>query len=191
AEGTVGRERARLIFPLMATLFCFIIFANWFGLFPLIGPFYAVIQGADGPEKVSLFRSINADWSMTLAMALITFGVTEFWALRFRAKEHIKHFLLPIGIGQIELVSELVRVLSLSVRLFGNLFAGEVLVTVMTNLIPLVVPAVFLVLETLFGLIQALVFTILCLAYFTLGVMSHGGEHSEEAHALEGATAHH
>src|SRR5581483_9283036 len=147
AEGGVGRERARLIFPVLATLFIFILGSNWFGLFPLIGPFYAVIDG----ERVPIFRSVNADWSTTLALALVTFAVTEFWGFRFRAKEHLMHFVKPIGVGQIELVSEFVRVLSLSVRLFGNLFAGEVLITVMTNLLPLAIPAVFLVLETLFG----------------------------------------
>ena len=95
---------------------------------------------------------------------------------------HLAHFLKPIGVGQIELVSEFVRILSLSVRLFGNLFAGEVLVTVMTNLIPVVVPAVFLLLETLFGFIQATVFTVLCLAYFTLNTTSHHADHEDEAH---------
>src|SRR5581483_2422910 len=168
-----GRERARLIFPVLATLFIFILGSNWFGLFPLIGPFYAVIDG----ERVPIFRSVNADWSTTLALALVTFAVTEFWGFRFRAKEHLMHFVKPIGVGQIELVSEFVRVLSLSVRLFGNLFAGEVLVTVMTGLIPVVVPAVFLLLETLFGFIQATVFTVLCLAYFTLNTTSHHAEH--------------
>jgi len=178
AENSLGRERARRIFPLMATLFIFILSANWLGLFPLIGPFYVVEHG----EKLSLFRSVNADWSTTLALALVTFTVTEFWGLRYRAKEHLMHFVKPVGVGQIELVSEFVRVLSLSVRLFGNLFAGEVLVTVMTNLIPLVVPAVFLVLETLFGFIQAIVFTVLCLAYFTLNTTSHHVEVEDEQH---------
>ncbi|MGH2518389.1 MAG: F0F1 ATP synthase subunit A [Chloroflexota bacterium] len=172
AETAVGRARGRVVFTLMAGLFCFIIVANWLSLLPIIGPIYAVV----GSEHVPLFRSVNADWSMTLALAVITFLATEYWALRFRAKEHLKHFLWPPGIGQIELVSELVRMLSLSVRLFGNLLAGEVLVTVMTNLIPIFVPSLFQVLETLFGLIQALVFTVLCLAYFTLGTTSHEQE---------------
>ncbi len=184
SEGAVGRERARQIFPLMATLFIFILSSNWMSLVPLVGPFY--IQ--EGGEKLPLFRAVNADWSTTLAMALVTFVVTEFWGLRYRAKEHLLHFVKPIGVGQIELVSEFVRVLSLSVRLFGNLFAGEVLVTVMTNLIPLVVPAVFLLLETLFGFIQATVFTVLCLAYFTLNTTSHHVEHDHEENPV-GATA--
>jgi F-type H+-transporting ATPase subunit a len=185
AEGSVGRTRARQIFPLMATLFIFILTCNWFSLFPLIGPFYIV----EGGEKIPLFRAVNADWSTTLALALVTFAVTEFWGLRYRAKEHLMHFVKPIGVGQIELVSEFVRVLSLSVRLFGNLFAGEVLVTVMTNLIPLVVPAVFLLLETLFGFIQAIVFTVLCLAYFTLNTTSHHAEHEDETHNPAHASA--
>ncbi len=185
AEGAVGRERARQIFPLLATLFIFILTANWFSLFPLIGPFYVQEHG----EKIPLFRAVNADWSTTLAMALVTFVVTEFWGLRYRAKEHLMHFVKPLGVGQIELVSEFVRILSLSVRLFGNLFAGEVLVTVMTNLIPLVVPAVFLLLETLFGFIQATVFTVLCLAYFTLNTTSHHVEHDEAENPVHASAA--
>ena len=185
AESALGRERARLIFPLLATLFIFILTANWFGLFPFIGPFYVVQNG----DHVPIFRSVAADWSTTLALALVTFATTEYFGLRFRAKEHLMHFVKPVFVGQIELVSEFVRILSLSVRLFGNLLAGEVLVTVMTNLIPLLVPALFLVLETLFGFIQAVVFTVLCLAYFTLNTTSHHADAGDHAHNPVGATA--
>ncbi len=185
AEGAVGHRRARQIFPLMATLFIFILAANWFSLLPLIGPFYL----QEGEERIPLFRAVAADWSTTLALALVTFVITEFWAFRYRAKEHLMHFVKPLGIGQIELVSEFVRLLSLSLRLFGNLFAGEVLITVMTSLTYLVVPAVFLVLETLFGFIQATVFTILCLAYFTLNTTSHHVEHDEAENPLHATAA--
>lgn len=185
AEGAVGRERARQIFPLMAGLFIFILTANWFSLLPLIGPFYL----QEGEERIPLFRAVAADWSTTLALAVVTFVITEFWAFRYRPKEHLMHFVKPIGIGQIELVSEFVRLLSLSLRLFGNLFAGEVLITVMTSLTYLAVPAVFLVLETLFGFIQATVFTILCLAYFTLNTTSHHQEHEEAGDAAHAHVA--
>src|SRR5437764_1831050 len=94
AEGAVGRERARQIFPLMATLFIFILSANWLGLLPLGG-----IEVIKDGEKFDLFRSVNADWSNTLALALITFVVTEYWGIRHRAKEHMLHFVKPIGVG--------------------------------------------------------------------------------------------
>jgi F-type H+-transporting ATPase subunit a len=132
---------------------------------------------------------VNADWSTTLALALVTFVATEFWGLRYRAKEHLMHFLKPPGVAQIELVSEFVRVLSLSVRLFGNLFAGEVLLVVMTSLVPVVVPAVFLLLETLFGFIQATVFTVLCLSYFALNTTSHHAEHDHEENPVHATAA--
>ncbi len=148
-------------------------------------PFYL----QEGNERIPLFRAVAADWSTTLALALVTFVVTEFWAFRYRAKEHLMHFVKPLGIGQIELVSEFVRLLSLSLRLFGNLFAGEVLITDMTSLTYLVIPAVFLVLETLFGFIQATVFTILCLAYFTLNTTSHHVEHDEAENPLHATAA--
>jgi len=185
AENAVGRKRARQIFPLLATLFIFILTANWFSLLPIIGPFYL----QEGSERIPLFRAVAADWSTTLALALVTVVVTEFWAFRYRAKEHLMHFVKPPVIGQIELVSELVRVVSLSLRLFGNLFAGEVLITVMTSLTYVVIPAVFLVLETLFGFIQATVFTILCLAYFTLNTTSHHVDHDEAENPLHATAA--
>src|SRR5579883_254723 len=184
AEGAVGRTRAREIFPLMATLFVFILSANWLGLLPLGGIFLV-----RGDEHVDLFRSVVAVSLNKQALALVTFVVTEFWGLRHRAGEHLVHFVKPIGVGQIELVSEFVRILSLSVRLFGNLFAGEVLVTVMTGLTKLVIPSVFLVLETLFGFIQAVVFTVLCLAYFTLNTTSHHVEHDEEENPVHATAA--
>jgi F-type H+-transporting ATPase subunit a len=157
------------------------------------------------PELVPIMRPPTADLNMTLAMALVTFTTVQVMGIRahgFRGR--IKHMADPPFIFPIELVSEFGRIISLSARLFGNVLAGEVLLGVMYALaaaakiaiVPLLVPVVFIVLELLFGTIQALVFALLTAIYITMAAGdSHGGEHVEaahmpdEGHALEPATA--
>ena len=155
-------------------------------------------------EFVPIFRPPTADLNMTLAMALVTFTTVQVMGIRahgFRGR--IKHMADPPFIFPIELVSEFGRIISLSARLFGNVLAGEVLLGVMYALanvakiaiVPLLVPVVFIVLELLFGTIQALVFALLTAIYITMAAGdSHGGEHVEaqhspdEGHAPEPAT---
>jgi F-type H+-transporting ATPase subunit a len=164
-------------------------------------------EHADGAqaEFVPIFRPPTADLNMTLAMALVTFTTVQVMGIRahgFRGR--IKHMADPPFIFPIELVSEFGRIISLSARLFGNVLAGEVLLGVMYALanvakvaiIPLLVPVVFIVLELLFGTIQALVFALLTAIYITMAAGdSHGGEHVEaqhspdEGHVVEPATA--
>jgi F-type H+-transporting ATPase subunit a len=164
-------------------------------------------EHADGAqaEFVPIFRPPTADLNMTLAMALVTFTTVQVMGIRahgFRGR--IKHMADPPFIFPIELVSEFGRIISLSARLFGNVLAGEVLLGVMYALanvakvaiIPLLVPVVFIVLELLFGTIQALVFALLTAIYITMAAGdSHGGEYVEaqhspdEGHAVEPATA--
>jgi F-type H+-transporting ATPase subunit a len=164
-------------------------------------------EHADGAqaEFVPIFRPPTADLNMTLAMALVTFTTVQVMGIRahgFRGR--IKHMADPPFIFPIELVSEFGRIISLSARLFGNVLAGEVLLGVMYALanvakvaiVPLLVPVVFIVLELLFGTIQALVFALLTAIYITMAAGdSHGGEHVEaqhspdEDHAVEPATA--
>ena len=164
-------------------------------------------EHADGAqaEFVPIFRPPTADLNMTLAMALVTFTTVQVMGIRahgFRGR--IKHMADPPFIFPIELVSEFGRIISLSARLFGNVLAGEVLLGVMYALanvakfaiVPLLVPVVFIVLELLFGTIQALVFALLTAIYITMAAGdSHGGEHVEaqhspdEGHAVEPSTA--
>ena len=164
-------------------------------------------EHADGAqaEFVPIFRPPTADLNMTLAMALVTFTTVQVMGIRahgFRGR--IKHMADPPFIFHIELCSEFGRIISLSARLFGNVLAGEVLLGVMYALanvakfaiVPLLVPVVFIVLELLFGTIQALVFALLTAIYITMAAGdSHGGEHVEaqhspdEGHAVEPSTA--
>ncbi len=162
----------------------------------------ATQEEADGEEHateeeheevlVPYFRAPNADLNMTLAMALLAFGVVQFAGVRAHGViGRIKHMANPPLLFPIELISELSRIVSLSARLFGNVFAGEVLLAVMYALaasikiavVPVVFPVVFLFLELLFGSIQALVFALLTLIYITLAAAGgHGDEHAAEAH---------
>jgi len=146
---------------------------------------------------VPFFRSPSADLNMTLAMALITFTIVQFAGISAHGVVgRIKHMADPWWIFPIELVSELARIISLSFRLFGNIFAGEVLVAVMVAMsramllkfyiFPLLaLPTVFLFLEVLFGFIQALVFALLTLIYISLAAAGHDDHDEEHAHAAE------
>ena len=137
---------------------------------------------------VPFFRAPNADLNMTLAMALLTFTVVQVAGIAAHGVGgRIKHMANPWWIFPLELIQEFARIISLSFRLFGNVFAGEVLLAVMYAManaikiavVPLLFPVVFLFLEVLFGTIQALVFALLTLIYITLAT---SGGHGDEAH---------
>lgn len=190
-EGAAGRRVGRIILPLIGTLFIYIVTANWFALLPGIG----TILWHSEDHAYPLLRAPNADYNMTLAMAVLTIIIVQvagFAAHGFLG--HLKEYKNPLNI-----VDEFARLLSLSVRLFANVFAGEVLVTVMLALsfvafftvVSAAIPAVFLALEIFFGLIQALVFALLSLIYITLAVGSHGGGHDTEHEPAEAPTGDH
>ena len=188
---TGDRVKTRRFLPLVGSIFFFILLSNWLGLLPGTG---SVTVGHN-----FLLRPANTDLNLTLAMALVSVfasHIMAFFAIGFMA--HIGKFIQfgslarsfkkgPIGIfqgliefmvGLIEIVSEIAKVLSLSLRLFGNIFAGEVLISVIGALVAAVVPTPFMMLELLVGLIQAAVFTMLTLVYLTVASEApHGAEH--------------
>jgi F-type H+-transporting ATPase subunit a len=138
---------------------------------------------------VPLLRAPTADINMTLAMALVTFTTVQIVGIRAHGFiGRIKHMADPPFLFPIEVISELSRIISLSARLFGNVFAGEVLLGVMYAMaaairiavIPVLFPVVFLFLEVLFGAIQALVFALLTLIYLVLAMGDGHGDHAEE-----------
>ena len=154
-----------------------------------------------GEVLVPYFRAPNADLNMTLAMALIAFTAVQIAGVRAHGVGgRIKHMANPPFLFPIEVIGELSRIISLAARLFGNVFAGEVLLGVMFALgaaikiaiLPVVFPVVFMFLEVMFGTIQALVFALLTLIYITLAAAhdhaSHDGEHahdeSKDGHAV-------
>jgi F-type H+-transporting ATPase subunit a len=147
---------------------------------------------------VPFLRAPNADLNMTLAMALITFFVVQIAGVKAHGVAgRIKHMAQPWWIFPLEVIQEFARIISLSFRLFGNIFAGEVLLAVMfamaaaikVALIPVLFPVIFLFLEVLFGTIQALVFALLTLIYITLAASGHDDHAEEHGHGHEPAHA--
>lgn len=153
----------------------------------------AAVAAEEEHERVLVpfMRAPNADINMTLAMALVTFVTVQIYGVRRHGfKGRIKHMADPVFLFPIEVIGEFARIISLSARLFGNVFAGEVLMGVMVAManavkiaiIPLGVPVIFLFLELLFGSIQALVFALLTAIYITLATAGHDDEDHAEAH---------
>ncbi|MGC4105461.1 MAG: F0F1 ATP synthase subunit A [Thermomicrobiales bacterium] len=150
---------------------------------------------------VPFFRAPTADLNMTLALSLLTFTMVQIYGIKAHGvRGRIKHMANPPFIFPIEVISELSRILSLSARLFGNVFAGEVLLGVMyamaaaikIAIIPFLFPVIFLFLEVMFGTIQALVFALLTTIYITLAAAdAHGDEHAEDhSHGHDAASDH-
>ncbi|NLT41553.1 MAG: F0F1 ATP synthase subunit A [Anaerolineae bacterium] len=165
-EQTAGKALGRRIFPLVATFFIFILSANWIGLLP--GFHFITVTNSEG-FAVPLLRSANSDWNMTAALALVAVVTVQVMGVREHGvKGYLKELATPPLLAPIHVVSELSHVISLSGRLFGNIFGGEVLMLVMYTLVPYVVPAVFIGLEMFFGFIQALIFTVLTIVYIAL-----------------------
>jgi len=213
-EGIVGKHMVHKVFSLLATLFIFIVTANWFGLLPGVGSIgWGEVTGSFRyvPHvDVPILRPTTADLNMTLGMAVIFMCFWAYWTIQeVGLIGFLKHefgpkggltgvmgaLLIPIFffVGILEMVSIGFRPVSLSLRLFGNVFAGESLLTTMITLgqtlglptwvsaiVSVIVPIPFYFLELLVGLLQALVFVLLCAVYIQLST-SHdeeeGGHH--------------
>ncbi len=200
-EGIVGRDLVKKTFWFFATIFIFILAANYFGLLPGVGSIGWGRPDAEGHlHHISepLFRGANADLNMTMAMAVIFFVCWVVWAVQangvggffnhiFGVKGESAGFMkaLMIGIflfaGLLELISILFRPVSLSFRLYGNIFAGENMLETMAMMSPwlgwlFALPFYFL--ELMVGFVQALVFTLLT-AVFVLTICQHDEEHAE------------
>ncbi len=191
-EGALGlmgsvlgsRKKAEKYLPLVFTVFFFILCSNWLGLFPGVSS----IVVRQGSESVPLLRSPASDLNFTLALALIAvtfanaFGVA---AVGLKARLSVFfNFKGPIDffVGILELVSEFAKIISFSFRLFGNIFAGEVLLAIMAFLVPYLAPLPFMFLEIFVGFIQAFIFGMLTLVFVAIAV-SHGEDFDE--HAIE------
>lgn len=175
-ESILGTRSAAIkYFPLIATLFIFILASNLLGVFPGVGSFYL----EHGHKEVALFRSPASDLNFTLAIAVISVVMTNlFGIITLGFFKHVGKFInfkdpISFFIGILELVSELAKIISLSFRLFGNVFAGEVLLTIVFFLMPYIVPIPFLFLEIFVGFIQAFVFSMLTLVSIAIHTAGH------------------
>ncbi len=208
-ESIIGPGLVRKTFWFFATIFIFILATNWFGLIPGVGTIGWGHQGEHGFEVVRpLLRGGNADLNMTFAMAMIFFTCWTVWALQFSGvKGSFLHIFGPKGdstgvikylmivvffaVGFLELLSIAFRPISLSFRLYGNMFAGENLLEAMSNMIQhpawakivfgALLPVPFYFMEQLVGFIQAVVFMLLT-AVFTALICTHEEEAGEGHH---------
>ncbi|MBI3384890.1 F0F1 ATP synthase subunit A [Candidatus Gottesmanbacteria bacterium] len=174
---SVTGERTKLYFPLVGTLFIFIIFTNWIGLLPGFGTIgFKMVQG--GKEIFTpIFRSGNADLNTTFALALISVLTIQFFGIKTLGLTYFKRFLnlkspVYFFVGILDIVSEFSKIISFAFRLFGNIFAGEVLLAVIAFLMPVIAPIPFLGLEVFVGFIQALVFSMLTAAFLSAATAS-------------------
>ncbi len=176
-EGLAGLLTKR-IFPLIATFFIFIIVANYFGLLPGVGTI-GIKEVHDGKEVlVPILRPPAADLNFTLALALISVVMTHYIAITTIGKAAYfgKFFSLnPIYlfVGLLEIVAEFTKIISLSFRLFGNIFAGEALLTTISSLFAFFAPLPFMMLELLVGFVQATVFMMLTLVFIVILAEKH------------------
>lgn len=200
-EGMIGRDLVKRTFWFFATIFIFILFVNWFGLIPGVGTIglgHYLTNGAFHLDR-PLLRGGNADLNMTTAMAMIFFACWIVWAIQANGVGgFLMHIFGPKGeskglmkiamvgiffaVGLLEIVSILFRPISLSFRLFGNVYAGETILETMSHMVPSIswlLPIPFYFMELLVGLVQALVFMLLT-AVFTLLIAQH--EPGHEAH---------
>ncbi len=201
-ESIIGPHLVKRTFWFFATIFIFILSANWVGLIPGVGTIGWGHQTPDGfVIDQPLFRGANADLNLTLAMALVFFACWIMWALQevgpvgflkelFAPKGESAGLLKALMIvvffaaGCLEIISILFRPVSLSFRLYGNIFAGENMLETMSRMVPglgWLLPIPFYFMEVLVGLVQALVFMLLC-AIFTLLMCQHEGEGPPSTH---------
>ena len=193
----VGRHMVKPTFPLLLGFFTFILIHNWSGLIPGVGSF----GFRDNGHLTYFFRPANTDLNMTLALAIVSFVAWFYFIMKYAGPKVVIYdlfgnkaeksdvpaalyyvlFLIFLAVGVIEIVSILLRLVSLSFRLFGNMFGGENLLTSITGMVPwyIPVPVPFYFLESLIGFVQALVFTLLVAVYIGL-ICNHEGE--EHAH---------
>lgn len=185
-EGSLGmmdevlgtRERSEKYFPLVFTIFIFVLTSNYLGLVPGVS---SVTLG-HGADAVPLLRSPASDLNFTLAIALIAVTMVNIFAAAIMGiRDRASVFFNPKGpiqlfVGLLELLSEFARIISFTFRLFGNVFAGEVLLAIMALLVPYLVPLPFMFLELFVGFIQAFIFAMLTLVFIQLAVTPHEGE---------------
>ncbi len=212
--------------PLVATLFLFVLTSNWLGLLPIGTPIGVCHHSAEasarlayvqeGPQAGAIklipaaaaaaeeasyttcgegyslipwLRPPSTDLNFTFAIAILSFVFFEYWGFRTLGIGYLSKFFNLKGImsfvGIIEFISELIKPIALALRLFGNIFAGEVLIAVLTFMVPLVLPMPIYAFELFVGFIQALVFALLTMAFLSIATTSHEGEHhgADEGHA--------
>ncbi|HCS79508.1 TPA: ATP synthase F0 subunit A [Patescibacteria group bacterium] len=214
----VGKDKIKQFFPLLASIFLFVMISNWSGLLPGVGSIKITPKSSNSSEHalvtqvaaveqivttglkpeltsdevrgvsntgehkaVPLFRGPTADLNTTLALALVAVFSLQYFGFKSLGLGYLKKFInfanpIDFFLGILELISELAKVISFAFRLFGNIFAGEVLLTVIAFLMPVIAPLPFIGLELFVGVIQALVFSMLTAVFLNMATTAHGHE---------------
>lgn len=174
----LAHSKAKTIFPIVMTFFLLIMAANWFGLLPGFGTigFYSFEEGKQ--VFIPLLRSLNSDLNSTLALALISVVVTHALSIKYLGllgyiKKWVSLNPIILFVGLLELFSEFTKIISLSFRLFGNIFAGEAVLATISSVFAFVAPLPFYFLEIIVGVVQAAVFTMLTLVFMVLLTEKH------------------
>lgn len=210
AEGVAGKWVSKF-FPIVMTIFLFIVVSNWIGLIPGVGTIGFlehphgdkagfVANGAfltaqeshtagEGFILAPFLRAPSTDLNFTVALALVAVFMAQYFGVKAQKLGYFKKFvdfsgfkqnigmgILYVIVGVLEAISEVARIISFSFRLFGNIFAGEILLGVLAFLIPFFVTMPFYGLELFIGFIQGFVFFMLALVFFSLATMGHGEE---------------
>jgi F-type H+-transporting ATPase subunit a len=180
---SLGGPGAKPYIPLFAGFFLFILFSNWSGLVPPVG-------------KVTFLRAPTSDVNVTIGLALVAFGFFEYQGFRHLGiggylskffpfgefRKGIGAGIIALFVGLVELLLEFVKPVTLSMRLFGNIYGGEVALGVMTALTVAFIPVALYALEVMLNLVQALIFSTLTLM-FTLAAIEHHGDDHDQKHA--------
>ncbi|OGY28222.1 MAG: ATP synthase F0 subunit A [Candidatus Woykebacteria bacterium RIFCSPHIGHO2_12_FULL_43_10] len=174
----LAHGKVKTLLPILMTFFLYIITANWIGLLPGFGTigFYGQEMGKE--TFVPLFRSINSDLNATLALALVSVVGTHIFAIKYLGlfgyiKKWFSFNPIMLFVGLLELFSEFTKIVSLSFRLFGNIFAGEAVLATISSLFAFVLPLPFYFLEIIVGFVQAAVFMMLTLVFIVLLTQKH------------------
>jgi F-type H+-transporting ATPase subunit a len=206
---SVDRKNVAKFFPLCASIFFFVLYSNYFALVPGVGSIGVcrVEQAAEGAAEhiapsatfanfpgycadgkvVPYLRAPSSDLNVTLAWALAAVFMIELFGFQALGLSYLTKFFnfregaIGFIVGILELVSELVRIIAFSFRLFGNIFAGEVVLGVMAYLFAYLLPLPFYGLELFVAFMQAFIFSVLTLVFMSLATISHGG-HDEHGH---------
>lgn len=177
----LAHDKTKMFFPICMTFFLFIILANWAGLLPGFGTigFYKLEHGQS--IFIPLLKSVNSDLNVTLALAIVSAVTTHIFAIKnLGIKKYLGKWVsknpIFMFVGVLEIVSEFTKIISLSFRLFGNIFAGEIVLATIAGMFAFILPLPFYFLEIIVGFVQATVFMLLTLTFMVL--LSQETEHN-------------
>jgi len=173
---SVLKEKTNYFFPLLSSFFLFILLQNWSGLLPGVGSLLIKVKEHNSFHLVPIFRANTADLNTTLALAIVSVFLSQVFSIKYLGfKGYISKFYrlkdpMSYFIGSLEIISEISKVISFAFRLFGNIFAGEVLLVIIAFLVPVLASFPFLLLELFVGFIQALVFAMLTTVFISVAI---------------------